>query len=417
MGQRGPVAVLPRTPGGPRGASGRINAVDGLRAVALGGVIAFHYGLGLPGGFLSVDLFFVISGYVITRLLMIEWQKTGSIDWLRFWARRARRLMPAVAVLLVAVQVVLRTGALPELRSTTDAQTVAALGYVSNWYAIVADVGYWGAAVDDTPLTHLWTLAVEEQFYLVWPLVLILVLALTRSRRALAAVAGVGAALSYAESAVMFGLRGSDRAYLGTDTRIGALLLGALCALLLTRRTRGADGWDRRLPAAWAPVARPAALFAVASLTLLWATARVHSGWTYRGGLLAAALADAVLVALVVAAPGRASARVFGSRVLVWAGLRSYSLYLWHWPVHVYVIHRLAGAARPVVVAVELAATLVLGTLSYTLVERTTRHIRRPLVLAPPLLACGLLALGSAVLAHPKPPAERQGDVIVHGSP
>jgi peptidoglycan/LPS O-acetylase OafA/YrhL len=152
------------------GATERIGAIEGLRAVAVAGVIAFHFGIGVPGGFLGVDLFFVISGYVITRLLLIEWQRAGSIDWLRFWARRARRLLPAV-------------------------------------------------------------------------------LKVTRSLRVLAAVAGVGAVISYGAMAVLFGPHGVDRAYLGTDTRSGALLLGVLCALALTRSTPGPDGsWDRRVP-------------------------------------------------------------------------------------------------------------------------------------------------------------------------
>lgn len=150
---------------------------------------------------------------------------------------------------LVVVQLWLRLGAPPELRAVTNAQTVAAPAYVSNWYAIAASVGYWGALTDGTPLTHLWSLAVEEQFYLVWPLVLIIVLA-TRSRRLLGIVAAAGALASYCTAAALFGVDGPDRAYLGTDGRSGALLLGVLCALALTRSAPGPHGsWDRRLPA------------------------------------------------------------------------------------------------------------------------------------------------------------------------
>jgi peptidoglycan/LPS O-acetylase OafA/YrhL len=120
-------SVRRRPPAVPPGATARIRAVDGLRAFAVFGVIAFHIGLGLPGGFLGVDFFFVISGYVITRLLLIEWRQAWTIAWTRFWARRAKRLLPAVVVVLIAVQLWLRLGAPPELRSTTNAQTVAAL--------------------------------------------------------------------------------------------------------------------------------------------------------------------------------------------------------------------------------------------------------------------------------------------------
>ncbi|HZE30754.1 MAG TPA: acyltransferase, partial [Actinoallomurus sp.] len=308
---------------------GRIGAVDGLRAVAVAGVIAYHFGLGVPGGFLGVDLFFVISGYVITRLLLTEWHRTGSIACARFWGRRARRLLPAVLALLVVVQVWLHLGGLPELRSTTDAQTVMALAYVSNWYAIFAGVSYWGALTSSTPLTHLWSLAVEEQFYLVWPLVLIVVLTTVRSRRALAAVAGAGAVASYGLSALLFRDAGADRAYLGTDTRSGALLLGILCALALTRTAPGPDGsWDRRLPARRRAVARVALAVALAALAVLWATARIQAPWLYEGGLATAGVAAAVVIGSLVAVPGCLPARLLRMRPVVWIGRLSYSLYL-----------------------------------------------------------------------------------------
>jgi peptidoglycan/LPS O-acetylase OafA/YrhL len=399
-----------------RRANGRIGAVDGLRAIAVSGVIAFHFGLGVPGGFLGVDLFFVISGYVITRLLLTEWHRTGSIDWARFWGRRARRLLPAVMAVLVVVQVWLRLGALPELRTTTDAQTVMALTYVSNWYAIFADVSYWGALTAGTPLTHLWSLAVEEQFYLVWPLVLIAVLMTTRSRRVLAIVAGAGAVASYATCAVLFGLQGVDRAYLGTDARSGSLLLGVLCALALTRSAPGPDGsWDRR-PYRLGP-ARAVFTVAVIALVLLWATAGLRDPWLYEGGLVVAGVSAAVVIAYLVAAPTSAPARLLSSRPVVWVGRISYSLYLWHWPVHVFATHEWTGLVRPLMVTGEIVLTFVLATASFALIETPTRRLRRPLALATPLLACGLLVLGSAVYARPAPPAEQQTGVVVHGRP
>jgi peptidoglycan/LPS O-acetylase OafA/YrhL len=403
----------PRAPHG----NGRIDAVEGLRAVAVGGVIAFHFGIGVPGGFLGVDLFFVISGYVITRLLLIEWRRSGSIDWLRFWARRARRLLPAVMGVLIVVQVWLRLGALPELRATTDDQTVAALAYVSNWYAIVKGVSYWGALTDSTPLTHLWSLAVEEQFYLVWPLLLIAVLALTRSPRTLAVVAGAGALTSYAAAAVLFPSGGVNRAYLGTDARSGALLLGVLCALALTRSAPGPDGcWDRPLPPRWRAAGRWAFVLAVAALALLWSLAGIESPWLYSGGLAVAGASAAVVIAYLVTTPGTVPARLLSGWPMVRIGRLSYSLYLWHWPVHVFAIHT-TDARRPIVIAAELAATLALAVLSFTLIEKPTRRITRPVALASPLLACATAVLFSAALAQPKPPAEQQTGVVVHGHP
>lgn len=397
--------------------TGRIGTVDGLRAVAVAGVIAFHFGIGVPGGFLGVDLFFVISGYVITRLLLIEWRRTGSIDWLRFWARRARRLLPAVMAVLVVVQLWLRLGALPELRTTTDAQTVAALTYVSNWYAIVTNLGYWGALTSSTPLMHLWSLAVEEQFYLIWPLVLIVIMKVTRSRRVLAVVAGVGAVISYTAAGVLYGLDGVDRAYLGTDTRSGALLLGVLCALALTRSAPGSDGsWDRVLTGRRRALARSSFALALASLAVLWAVARIEASWLYEGGLVLAGVSAALVIAYLVAAPGAVAGRLLGARPVVWIGRLSYSLYLWHWPVHVYATHT-AHPGGPVMIAGELAATLALGVLSFALVERPTRRIRHPVVLASPLLACAALVLCSAVLVRPAAPVEQQTGVTVHGHP
>jgi peptidoglycan/LPS O-acetylase OafA/YrhL len=400
----------------PAGATERIGAVEGLRAVAVAGVIAFHFGIGVPGGFLGVDLFFVISGYVITRLLLIEWRRSGSIDWLRFWARRARRLLPAVLAVLVVVQLWLRLGALPELRATTDAQTVAALTYVSNWYAIFTDLSYWGALTDSTPLTHLWSLAVEEQFYLVWPLLLIVVLKVTRSRRVLAAVAAGGAVVSYGAAAVLFGRHGADRAYLGTDTRSGALLLGVLCALALTRSASGPNGsWDRR-SAHWG-VSAPVFALAVAALAALWATARIQASWLYTGGLVVAGVSAALVIASVVTAPDSPAARLLAAAPAVWIGRLSYSLYLWHWPVHVFAVHAASRPDGPGVIAAELAATLTLAYLSFRLVELPTRRIDRPLALAPPLLACAALVFCSAVLVQPRPPAEQDSGVTVHGRP
>lgn len=414
--RRMPATLRRRSPVGVPDGTRRIGSVDGLRAIAVSGVIAFHFGLGVPGGFLGVDFFFVISGYVITRLLLIEWRRTGTIRWATFWGRRARRLLPAVLTVLVVVQLWLRLGASPEVRATANAQTVAALAYVSNWYAIVADVGYWGAQIDATPLTHLWSLAVEEQFYLVWPLLLIVVMTLTRSLRVLAAAAAVGALASYAAGAVLFDDAGPDRAYLGTDARAGALLLGVLCALALTRPAPGPDGsWDRS--PALRPAHRVVCAVAVATLAALWAMAGIHSPWLYEGGLAVAGVCAALVIAFVVTAPGSLAARFVGSRPVVAVGRVSYSLYLWHWPVHVYAIHRWTGLGRPLLIAAEIVATAVLSVLSFALVERPAQRVRRFVPLAVPLLGCALLVLVSALWFQPAAPVEEQNGVVVHGAP
>jgi peptidoglycan/LPS O-acetylase OafA/YrhL len=317
---------------------------------------------------------------------------------------------------LVAVQLWMHLGAPDGLRTTTNAQTIAALAYVSNWYAIIADVGYWGADVDATPLTHLWSLAVEEQFYLAWPLVLIAVLALTRLRRVVAAVAGVGAVASYLACAALFGTGGTDRAYLGTDARAGALLLGVLCALALTRSRPGPDGsWDRLLPLPALTAAQGVFVLAAGTLTVLWTVARIDAAWLYRGGLCGAGVSAAFVICYVVTVPGSVAARLLGSRPLVLIGRLSYSLYLWHWPVHIYASHRWTRLDRPVMLAGEVVLTFGLSVLSFALVEEPARRVRRVAVLAPPLLACAVLVLGSALFFQPEPPTEEQTGVIVHG--
>ncbi|MFB9839735.1 acyltransferase family protein, partial [Actinoallomurus acaciae] len=164
-------------------------------------------------------------------------------------------------------------------------------------------------------------------------------------------------------------------------------------------------------------VARPALLLAVAALTVLWATARIEAPWLYGGGLVVAGVAAAVVVASLVAMPGCPAARLLRTRPVVYVGRLSYSLYLWHWPVHVFAVHRYAHLAWPLQVAGELAATFVLSALSFHFVETPARRVRRPLALAAPLLTCGLLLLAGAMYAQPKPPAEQETGVTVHGGP
>jgi len=149
----------------------------------------------------------------------------------------------------------------------------------------------------------------------------------------------------------------------------------------------------------------------------LWATAAIPAPWLYGGGLALAGASAALVIGYVVAVPGSAPARLLESRPVLWTGRISYSLYLWHWPVHVLAIHRWVGLGRPLQITAEITATFVLATLSFALVERPARRIRRPGVLATALLAGALAVLCSAVLAQPRPPAEEQSDVVVHGPP
>ncbi|GAA4616558.1 acyltransferase [Actinoallomurus liliacearum] len=386
-----------------------IPAVDGLRALAVLAVIAYHFGLPLHGGFLGVDLFFVISGYVITRLLLAERARTGTTRLAVFWGRRARRLFPAVLAVLVAVQVWMHLGAGTPMRHTVNSQTLAALVYGSNWYSIFAEVGYWGMPVDRAPLNHLWSLAVEEQYYLVWPLVFVVLMGTVGSRRVLACAALLCAGCAYTAMHLLFLPGAPDRAYLGTDCRAGGLALGALLAVLSTSPAVV----DRRLPAR---VTAPAGVLAGVCLACLWSTANLNDRGLYTWQLAVAGAAAATLIGSLVLTPEGLPARVMGSRPLVAIGKVSYSLYLWHWPIWVFLAAerpQWPAAERVIVAAI---ATAVVATASYHMVENPLRHSRRPMrVLAPAFLAVATMVACAAILLQPSAPVEQRDDIQVSG--
>jgi peptidoglycan/LPS O-acetylase OafA/YrhL len=207
-----------------------IPALDGLRAIAVAVVVAYHYNH-LSGGFLGVDLFFVLSGYLITRLLLSAYHGGTPIRLRWFWERRVRRLAPALLVLLLSVLVWVHFLDGASLHRLTVGQTRAALVYGSNWYSIFAHLGYFDVHLTGTPLNHLWSLAIEEQFYIVWPLVAIVFLTRLRRPLALAWLALAPAVASLGITPMVFDRFGANAAYLGTETRVGAVLLGSALAL------------------------------------------------------------------------------------------------------------------------------------------------------------------------------------------
>ncbi|MEV0408799.1 acyltransferase [Actinoallomurus sp. NPDC050550] len=386
-----------------------IPAVDGLRALAVLAVIAYHFGLPLHGGFLGVDLFFVISGYVITRLLLAERARTGTTRLAAFWARRARRLFPAVLAVLIAVQAWMHLCAGATMRNTVNSQTLAALVYGSNWYSIFAEVGYWGMPVDRAPLNHLWSLAVEEQYYLVWPLVFVVLMGMVGSRRILACAALLCAVCAYTAMHLLFVPGAPDRAYLGTDCRAGALALGALLAVL----TVSPAVVDRSLPAR---ATTPVAVLAGACLAWLWCNAHLDDRGLYSWQLALAGIAAAALIGSLVLTADGLPARIVGSRPLVAIGKVSYSLYLWHWPIWVFVsaaVTRWPASGRLTVAAI---ATAVIATASYHLVENPLRYTRMPMrFLVPGILAVAAMVACAAVLFQPSTPVEQRDDVRVSG--
>jgi peptidoglycan/LPS O-acetylase OafA/YrhL len=384
-------------------------ALDGIRALAVTAVVLFHAGVsGLDGGFLGVDTFFVLSGFLITSLLLAEGARTGRIDLGLFWLRRVRRLMPALLVMLLATVVaghfLLDSDALALLR--TDAY--AALAYGANWRMIFRGTGYVAATATPSPLQHTWSLGIEEQFYVLWPLLvagLTAWLALRHVRAVLVALCGAGAVASALLCAWWYDPNSISRAYYGTDSRALALLVGAMLAVILARSgVRSA-----RLRRSGSVLLGTVALAGVAVTAWLWHRASDDAAWLYRGGFAAAALATAVIVAHVVLSPGAPMARVLALPPLAALGRVSYGVYLWHWPLFTFVTADTTGLSRWPLLAVRLTGTLVLAVLSYHLVEKPIRHgalgrlLPRRVPTAVTAGAFGLLILTTAMSTAPPP--------------
>lgn len=378
-------------------------ALDGLRGLAVGLVVAFHLDL-IVGGWLGVDVFFVLSGFLITRLLLDERDRTGRTDLVEFWRRRARRLLPALVAVLAGVAAYAAWYPEPVLLpDDLPGQFVATVAYVANWFQIRSGAGYWEQFAAPSPLGHMWSLAIEEQFYVLFPLLVVAVLAVARSRRAAFAGALVAGALaSWATALVRLAGDGSfDRVYLGTDTRIGAILCGAAAGALSVH-----PGLGRRA----AEVVRPLAAPALVGVIVLGVALDGEASWSPARWLLLP-LAE-VLVALVLLAatavdrPGPAS-RALALRPLVWLGGISYGLYLWHIPV-ILAIER-AGREQPrwLVVGAALAVSVAVAQLSAVALERPIR--RHGLAVAPRgVLGVGavvVLAASFAVVRHATEPA------------
>ena len=340
---------------------GHVPGLDGLRAIAVAAVVAYHLDL-LPGGFIGVDLFFVLSGFLITSLLLLR-TPSGLAELRSWWGRRIRRLTPAVAAVVVAVLVTF--GVDGAATQSLDIDAVATMTWWQNWHLIFADVSYWAPQV--SPLRHAWSLSIEEQFYLVWPL--FLMGAVWTARRvgrsengAVLAVAAAGTVASFAWAARLASV-GADlsRVYFGTDTRAGALLLGCAAAAVVDGATTPVMG-------------RRGAIAAGASATVLVVLVGVldpSEPATYLWGLPVAAAASLILV--LTASFSAPVERVLSPAPLQWIGVRSYGIYLWSWPVQVLIERQWPDAARWLVVTVTVVAAVVLADLSLRLVESPLR--------------------------------------------
>ncbi|MET0144535.1 MAG: acyltransferase family protein [Ilumatobacteraceae bacterium] len=355
-----------------RPATGYLPGLDGLRAISVVAVLLYHAEMPwLPGGFLGVEVFFVISGYLITMLLVREFERSSTISLRTFWTRRARRLLAAVYVLLASVSAAVLLF-YREDASTLAGQVWAALAYVTNWFLIVTEQSYFAAVERPPVFQHLWSLAIEEQFYLLWPLLLLGLLRLFRGRPlVIAGVITAGAIASFVWMAVLFEpAMDPSRAYYGTDTRASGLLLGAALAILWkpNRTFRG----DAEVKSVSLDLV---GMGAVAVLVCCFATMRDTDSFLYRGGFAVVSVASCAAIMATVHGSTVLGRHVLSHPVLIWIGVRSYSLYLWHWPIFVYTRPEIdQPMTRYPTLVLRLALTVLAAELSYRYVEVPIRN-------------------------------------------
>ncbi len=348
---------------------GYLPALDGLRAVAVALVFAYHLGYsGVAGGYIGVEVFFVLSGWLVCALLMNEHQRTGGIALRSFWVRRARRLLPAVVV-VTAGTLAVTSLVQPERLAGLRSQAVAALAYHLNWRLVVDQRSYFEAAGGPSALEHLWSLSIEEQFYLVFPLLCGLVL-IRWSRKWAVAVALGGALASTVLRYALYDPGGDpSRAYFGTDTRASGLLLGVAFGVFWTPN-RLRPHTERGFVAVLDGVALASAL------VLAWYafTLDGHAPAAFLGGFTAAQLATLALIAVAVYPAPTRTVRLLSVYPLRWVGQRSYGIYLIHWPVIVFMSSAPGEQPEPpLTVAAQVALVVGLATLSNRLIEHPIR--------------------------------------------
>jgi peptidoglycan/LPS O-acetylase OafA/YrhL len=339
--------------------------IDAMRAVAVLAVFGYHAGLGwMPGGFLGVDVFFVISGYLITSLLLGEFQRGGHVNLGRFWLRRARRLLPAVAV-LIAVSIVIGAIFEPSRIDSLRGDALSSLFYFANWHFVFGNESYFEHFQTPSLFTHLWSLSVEEQFYLFWPLVFAAGMKLFgRGKLVLGVVAGALASVALAW--ILFN-PGSDasRIYYGTDTHAVGLLAGVALAMVWSP----IELRHHKAGPLVGPILDAVGVLALGYIVLAFLHVHDYDLALWHGGYLWLAIATALLLA-VLAHPAARLGPIIGQKPLLWLGLRSYSFYLWHWPLLVLTDYLIEiSLPRGILVPLQLLATLVIADLSYRYVE------------------------------------------------
>jgi peptidoglycan/LPS O-acetylase OafA/YrhL len=342
--------------------------LDGLRAIAVIGIIIYHLNKQwLTGGFLGVDTFFVISGYLITSLLLKEYEETGIINLKNFWLRRLKRLVPAVLALLLVVGIATLLFKSEDIVRVKH-DIIAAIFYVSNWWYIAKDVNYF-EQFSFMPLKHLWSLAIEEQFYLFFPVVLITLLLTIKKYRNITLIFWIISLLSLMLMIVISQPHlNHSRVYFGTDTRLQTLLLGVILAFLWPPFKLKAEP-----PKVLLRAIDGVGFIGLAFLILLFFTVQDESDWIYDGGFYIISTMTLLIIASVVH-PSTLVSKLLGNPLFVYIGKRSYSLYLWHFPIISFVhSHFIAGQIPFYVYIVDIILTVLCAEASYRYIETQFR--------------------------------------------
>ena len=380
---------------------GYLPALDGIRALSLIAILLYHAGFGWArGGYLGVTVFFTLSGFLITGLLLRERDVAGKVDLRGFWARRARRLVPAVLGLFALVVVLLATGALTGSRSMVG-DAVATGSWVANWRFIFSGQSYAGLFGNPSPFQHMWSLAVEEQFYLLLPVTVLLTLGRNGRVRRTRLVCVVAAAIvaSVVLCAWLYHPTSTTRSYFGTDTRMAEPLIGVLLALALV----GSRGIRRLGPAA-RRILDAQALLALAALALLMHRLGEYDARLYRGGFLLTAIFAGTVIAASTQ-PGTLIARALAAAPLRAIGRVSYGGYVYHWPVFIWLSAERTGLSAWPLFALRTGVTMLLATASYRLLELPIRagRLRPRLAAAAWVPASVALIVGISLVGETAP--------------
>ena len=357
----------------------RVPGIDGLRGLAVIAVVLYHFFKPtFHGGFLGVDVFFVLSGFLITSLLIRERASTGRISLKYFWTRRIRRILPAAFTVMATVAAITLVIA-GDSQVGMGWQMLSILTFSNNWVQIAQSHSYFADTVPQV-FSHYWSLAVEEQFYVIWPLLFVLLCALGLRRKHWLVVTG----LLGITSAVLMGVLyqpGVDptRVYYGTDTHAFGLLLGAFMAFWMSSRNASllADSWPKYQTFARFPkVVGFNSVVALIGLCALFVVLPDTGAWTYRGGIALASVLSGIVLYAIVQEIGPVS-WIFNSRILRWLGERSFSLYLWHWPLIVIISEpfRAHGQKHSLIAGfIALVITVLLSAFWYRYIETPFRR-------------------------------------------